>query len=415
MTKTKSVHFSMPIQNTSTWSLRDAQEKLAKENGTAAKAKNMKPDCDSYFGLSLTDNKKYWWNTPNRITPSNGVLGVTTETYDEIYSGSVIDRIIFSQGVSEGHVTPANEPAIITCVEVSKLLPEKAQLENRVNGLIYLKKLWNSFKKWDLTFPESSKYPGLTKGEIEFLEDVNNLQNYKPIQNHELDNEVSNDHNLTQLPSEIVAKKPDLSKWKPRKMSYKMKSPSEWGHIQIKIAKCDKSSEVSTALTIGADRIKNQIPKYEMKQEEDLDDFSVIFKNIHKRPEFEEKYMKSIKRSLSEAKPSKKTSKKRKSSSKLKVYNWRKQNVPKSQFSTSSSSSICRSTNSVYDDLDLSSKNLTSIVKSLAWIEESLNQKIRPVKKLRKRRAKKKSGFNPSFLNLSAADIGIATTKATRV
>lgn len=60
----------------------------------------------------------------------------------------------------------------------------------------------------------------MTKGEVEFIDDVHNLQNYKPIT-------VTEDEHDEISKSDIylITKKPKLSNWKPRKMSYKMQSP----------------------------------------------------------------------------------------------------------------------------------------------------------------------------------------------
>lgn len=92
------------------------------------------------------------------------------------------------------------------------------QMENRKSGFLYLKNLCNTLIKTDLVFNKSSKCPGMTPGEVEFLEDIQNLQNYKPIMVPQ-ETKESTKEQLSR--KNTITKKPDLSKWKPRKMSYK--------------------------------------------------------------------------------------------------------------------------------------------------------------------------------------------------
>jgi hypothetical protein len=60
----------------------------------------------------------------------------------------------------------------------------------------------------------------MTKGEVEFIDDVHNLQNYKPITVTEDEHDE-----ISKSDFYLITKKPKLSNWKPRKMSYKMQSP----------------------------------------------------------------------------------------------------------------------------------------------------------------------------------------------
>jgi hypothetical protein len=68
----------------------------------------------------------------------------------------------------------------------------------------------------------------MTKGEVEFIEDINNLQNYKPITVTQLEHDE-----ISRFEENLITQCPNLSNWKPRKFSYRCPSPDTSQKLKI--------------------------------------------------------------------------------------------------------------------------------------------------------------------------------------
>lgn len=103
------------------------------------------------------------------------------EKYGETYAGTAIDRAVFGNTGSSSTFCRQFFDVSDFNLEISTVPDEKTQLENRRRGFLYLKNLCGTLTTTKLNFEAESKWKGMTPGEVEFIEDIHNLQNFKPI------------------------------------------------------------------------------------------------------------------------------------------------------------------------------------------------------------------------------------------
>ena len=212
---------------------------------------------DSYSLFELNSSFK---NTPiiSSVTTTNKIQDEWAN-FGEKYSGSVIDKFIFGKEIPVSfskEVEPKNYRIKCDNLVTSN---KEYQITNRIKGFVYLKKLWHSLINCKLNFWSESKWADMTPGEVDFIEDIHNLQNYMPASINALSSEEI--HNCRKLTSPefsaIGLKKPDLSKWKNnilkinhnqtenKKSSKKYKAPFDFVNSGWKAIKADnQTSEI---------------------------------------------------------------------------------------------------------------------------------------------------------------------------
>ena len=160
------------------WSLRNS----IISSSVLKRDSNNKSNAAYYDLFSLSELSIFLKNTPLNVSEGSVYkFNNYWARFGEKYSGSKIDQIIFKPQSSQNTDWDANyefENAIIGSLTSLKV---DDQIGNRWKGFSYLKKLWHSLKDWGLNFSNKSKWNGMTPQEIEFIEDIHNLQNYKPI------------------------------------------------------------------------------------------------------------------------------------------------------------------------------------------------------------------------------------------
>ena len=190
------------------------------------------------------------------------------EKFGEQYSGSIIDKLIFGKKdhLNFKAVEPNNQLTNSDNLVSSK---ENYQIRNRIKGFVYLKKLWNSFIECKLNFTTKSKWEGMTTGEVDFIEDIHNLQNYMPKALSSSHSNIAINFRKMTSPefSKIGIQKPDLTKWKINIINACDEKPNECiissrkFNVPFDFNKINESNITSKISKVGKSKLKKKKSK----------------------------------------------------------------------------------------------------------------------------------------------------------